>query len=906
MSGPSGKRVLIGLLLTGLAVLAGLSRRTQISASQPQPESFLNFESGPVRPLALTPSGNLLLALNTPDNRLEVFRVGAEGLERAGETVVGLEPVALAVRGEAQAFVVNHLSDSVSVVNLSDPELPYVSATLQTGDEPRDIVLGGPARNKLFVTAASRGQNRPQDPLLTQPGVGRADVWVWDVDDLERAPEIVTLFADTPRALAVTPDGSRVYAASFHSGNQTTVLASAAVSASFLANAAIADGFQAPGMAPPLENAEGVAAPLSGLILQLQKGRWVDSTGRDWTPRVRFNLPDHDVFVLDATVDPPVETESYSGVGTILFNMAVHPVNGELYVSNLESRNLVRFEPVLNGHLAENRVTVIGASGVRPVHLNPHIDYSSLPGPASEIAQSLAFPLDMAFSRDGQRLFLTAFGSAKVAVLDAGGSVLSRIDVGGGPCGLALHEGLGRLFVLNRFDLTISIVDTESLREVGRKRLAHNPEPAEIRQGRPLLYDARLSGHGDSACASCHIFGDLDSLAWDLGDPDGVVEDNPLEAVEVQFGGLPLTDFHPIKGPMTTQSLRGMRDAGAMHWRGDRNGGHEAPFDSREAFMAFRPAFEKLLGGEELERERMQAFADFALTLRYPPNPIAPLDGSLTPPQERGRDLFNSSGERNGPGGDGDPCFSCHTLPLGADGRASFEGLTQDMKVPHLRNLYQKVGMFGYALPSILEGQGTVGIVFEERPTAHLGDQVRGFGYLHDGSIPNLFNFFRFPLQIFTFRDEPERTGSEKVRDLEAFLLAFPTGLAPIVGQQLTLGPANLEESRDLFELYLSRVRAGDGDLVLHGILRGRSRGFLLEARTSGDELFFHTDREAQIVDWGLLEEEITTGGLVLTATIVPPGSGRRIGIDRDDDGVLDGDEPRLGSDPRPGWTRRR
>ena len=42
------------------------------------------------------------------------------------------------------------------------------------------------------------------------------------------------------------------------------------------------------------------------------------------------------------------------------------------------------------------------------------------------------------------------------------------------------------------------------------------------------VYDARLSSsHGDSACASCHVFGDFDSLAWDLGDPDGDVLNNP-------------------------------------------------------------------------------------------------------------------------------------------------------------------------------------------------------------------------------------------------------------------------------------------------------------------------------------------------------------------------------------------
>ena len=36
-------------------------------------------------------------------------------------------------------------------------------------------------------------------------------------------------------------------------------------------------------------------------------------------------------------------------------------------------------------------------------------------------------------------------------------------------------------------------------------------------------------------------------------------------------------EFHPLKGPMTTQSLRGMVGAGAMHWCGDRNGGFDAP-----------------------------------------------------------------------------------------------------------------------------------------------------------------------------------------------------------------------------------------------------------------------------------------------------------------------------------------
>ena len=42
--------------------------------------SFVTFESGQVRPLALSPDGKLLFAVNTPDNRLEIFRVNKGSL----------------------------------------------------------------------------------------------------------------------------------------------------------------------------------------------------------------------------------------------------------------------------------------------------------------------------------------------------------------------------------------------------------------------------------------------------------------------------------------------------------------------------------------------------------------------------------------------------------------------------------------------------------------------------------------------------------------------------------------------------------------------------------------------------------------------------------------------------------
>ncbi|MFM7141031.1 MAG: YncE family protein, partial [Alphaproteobacteria bacterium] len=195
--------------------------------------SFTNFESGQVRPLALTPDGSTLLAVNTPDNRLEILSVRSGVPVPVASVPVGLEPVAVAVRSDAEAWVVNHLSDSVSVVDLASSP-PRVVRTLLVGDEPRDIVFAGPNRSRAFVTAAHRGQNRPGDPQLTTPGVGRADVWVFDATQpgaaLGGTPlTILSLFGDTPRALAATPDGSTVYAAVFHSGNRTTTVTEGAV-----------------------------------------------------------------------------------------------------------------------------------------------------------------------------------------------------------------------------------------------------------------------------------------------------------------------------------------------------------------------------------------------------------------------------------------------------------------------------------------------------------------------------------------------------------------------------------------------------------------------------------------------------------------------------------------------------
>src|SRR5207237_5213273 len=142
-------------------------------------------------------------------------------------------------------------------------------------------------------------------------------------------------------------------------------------------------------------------------------------------------------------------------------------------------------------------------------------------------AKSLARPLGMAVTPDGATLYVAAFGSSAVGVFSTAQlesdtfvpSAASHIPVsGGGPSGLALRGN--RLYVFTRFDNAISIVDTGSNAEIAHQTL-HNPEPSSVTVGRRLLYDAvGTSDNGEASCSSCHVFGDLDGLAWDLGNPD--------------------------------------------------------------------------------------------------------------------------------------------------------------------------------------------------------------------------------------------------------------------------------------------------------------------------------------------------------------------------------------------------
>ncbi len=891
-----------------------------------------NFESSHVHPIALTPSLDRLLVVNTPDALLESYLVLPDGSLRYERAIpVGLEPVSLRVRSDSEAWVVNHLSDSISVV---DVEAGGVTRTLQTDDEPNDIVF---AAGRAFVSVAT------SDAVL-----------VYELADLTAPPRRVELFGREPRSLATSPDGSKVYAVVLKSGNQTAIVGNHVIFPEWVGLAHQQDVLDAMGIGssfcagpapayPPLppgivRNPELVypfdGVPKVGLIVKWSDARqaFVDETGQDWSGCLHFRLPDHDLFVIDAG---GLGVSPVDHLGTNLFEVSVNPASGKIYVPNTEARNFVRFEhpEALAGHFVDNRLAIIDPDdghSVTIVELNAHIDRKSDPEQnLAEREASIAQPGAMVWRADGSKAYMTALGSRRVFEVDGActsplcivgetRSAPRSVETGHGPSGVALHEGKDRLYVLNRVSHSLAIVEASTLRKLEEIAL-HDPSDADTRLGRQFLYDAvDLSGHGDASCASCHVSGDTDGLTWDLGNPAGHfnrydrpldnvrhvahVDNEPEPCVAPSANCSSFDGFDPQKGPMATQTLRAMLEP--LHWRGD-----------RATFRDFNGTFVNLHGGRDvsgpgedpagLSPAEMETFRSFALGIRMPPNPHRNVDDSLpcgpraTDPacevQVAGMLLPGNPTEgkllfENLPSTNFQTCTSCHNSEFGTaggrlggvepeeptslDAAALFDGNFNasphsDVKIAHLRNLYEKTG------PAIQKPG-------EPDPP----DAKAAVGYLHEGNMPSLYHYLSDEIFNLSAQD-----GASQVRDMAAYLFSFSTETKPAVGRQLTVPPGVPPTGSAEQESLLST-------LVELGDLADESRHCEMTAATtlSGRAQRLHLrggawtpDSESEpALETAALREAATTP---LTFTCVTLGAGLRLGGDRDEDRVLDADD---------------
>ena len=809
-------RLLAAALLVGSA-LPALAQGPLTNADIPrdnQKGRYLNFERAQLRPLELSADGSRLYTLNSPGARLVVFDTASQ--QRLLEIPIGIGAVSLARRpGTEELWVVDDVASTVSVV---DPHKACIVRSLRVGAQPHGILFT-PGGDRAYVTCSA---------------AARVDVIASASFTLVNS---IPVPAHDPRGIVWA--GGRAWLLPFTSGNNTAPI----------------------GLPGAPNHVVGVAKVV----------------GPGLNP-----LPDRDLFAIQPQNDPaqdaldPAATQS--GLGTTLFDVCARPGTNELWIPNTEALNADHKgeKNFVAGQVVSNRITVVDTSGAQPPRV---IDLDALMPADRKCAQ----PTSVAFDPGGTRVYVAAYGSDLVGVFDivaggqlawAGGVTLPPKQVyprGTGPRALLLGANGTTLYVYLRIDNAVTAIDLASLPATGNflvtaglpLTLGFEGITDEERLGRHLFANARFSKSLTSSCASCHVDGHLDGLAWDLGaflDPEGTPD------AQLSF---PLDD----KGALVTQSTRRMQDQAPYHWRGEKHSLND--FQS-----AFPNLLENQVNGQTAEiGPDFQYLRHYLNHLVYPPNPRATLDRLYTPQELAGANLFLAK-----PVLGSLTCASCHQMPLGTGGDLVTEvaaGVIHSADVPALRGVGDK------GSPAWVIG-GAFGTRTE-----------LGAGFTHGGAAATLRD-------AVLRRDE--QTGQPlfaltpaEADQIVAFLQAFDSGLAPAAGYIATANAANAAGFAASELAYLkSQALAGNCDLVFYRsprIVPGQAPVQITGRFDRASGRFQPAGRNSQQLDEAFLINEAALGRAV-TFVGLPLGMGLPFGLDRDCDGLWNLDENRRGTNP--------
>jgi len=396
-------------------------------------------------------------------------------------------------------------------------------------------------------------------------------------------------------------------------------------------------------------------------------------------PRVRTDLdnrtaPESEITVIDAgraVVVDRIPLHRIAGVFHLAFSL-----DGRLgAVAEYHPKNLVPLAHLEHGGAFAYTLSLFGADVGQPVEI-----------PLDELERYASRPFGVVITPDKSRIYVSCAGSEMVTVIDvprllrflharphaqpvsfaqdlsaSANYVVARIPVGLDPRGLALSRDGRRLFVANRLDDTISVIDTRTNRVAVTIKLAGPKTVSATRHGEQTFYTARYSFQGQIGCASCHIDSSFDGITWQL-EPSG-------------FG----------RDVVDNKMLEDIKDIGPYKWNG---GNPNIPTECG-------PRTEKYFWRSENYDDL--TLADLAIYVRsLPPRPNRwrQANGERTPAQERGQAIFERAVDKfKKPIAEANRCSYCHSGPKGTSQKLFDVGTRKStdntglLKTPQLTNI---------------------------------------------------------------------------------------------------------------------------------------------------------------------------------------------------------------------------
>ncbi len=357
--------------------------------------------------------------------------------------------------------------------------------------------------------------------------------------------------------------------------------------------------------------------------------------GRHRTP------PESEITVIDTGQQIVRERQPLPNVAGV-FHVAFSS-DGRLGIAcQLRPKNLVPLAHVEHGWVFGDSLTLFGADVGEPVQVL--ID---------ELERYYTMPFGVVIAPDKSTAYISTSGANSVTVVDikrlrefvraasprerralandlsaSEHFVDARIAVGRSPKGIALSPDGSILYVANRLDDTISVIDTAT-RKVARTIEVGGPaELTPQRRGEQLFFDARFAFHGGFSCANCHIESTFDGLQWDL-EPDGfgkdIVDNRLLEDID---------GTEPFK------------------WNGG-NPDLETECGPRTEKYFYR--------SQSYSPEELGDLVSYIKSIRPRPNRYRLPNGELSAAQERGKDIFERTRRKDGaPIPETNQCAFCH------------------------------------------------------------------------------------------------------------------------------------------------------------------------------------------------------------------------------------------------------
>jgi YVTN family beta-propeller protein len=520
----------------------------------------------------------------------------------------------------------------------------------------------------LLLIAAAGAQTRyksPDDLALSPDGkrlyvVCSGSDEVLSVDTATRAVAGRVQVGKVPRGIALAADGKRFYVTNSWSDTVSEVDA-----ASLRVLRTLPTGFEPTGLTlDAARNVLYVANRLSDdvSLIDLETGadaqRFVAGRGASFVaaspdgahiyvshiyPQAdKFRTPPKsEITELDAThkrVANRLALNNAAGIYHIAFS-----ADGRVGVAaETRPKNLVPLAHVEHGWVFGNSLAVFGDDVGGVVQM-----------PLDEMETFPSLPFGVAIARDKTRAYVSASGSNEVLILDlaklvaaarspqaarmandlsaSAKYVLAHVAVGQNPRSIQLSPDGTALYVANRLDDTVSVVDTARAAVTATIALGDRTPLTAERRGERLFYSSMYAFGHQFGCANCHLDSTFDGLTWDL-EPDGF--------------GVDIVD---------NRMLEEIKDTAPYKWNGG-NPDLQTECGPRTERYFFRS---QGFRGADLED-----LVKYIQSIPSRPNRYRLPDGELSPAQERGLAIFTREAKK-----DGTPipyslqCFVCHSGP---------------------------------------------------------------------------------------------------------------------------------------------------------------------------------------------------------------------------------------------------